>query len=280
ILCPDNFQRVKEPVSPARTNHSNFLSQFGLFQKRWFLGGREFPFWAHTETCGTATRLHLQSGTIAPKCFDLCSGSTWIVTLASSKRSVKAFSIQSHISWAWNTVVSPGTIRWKSINIAAPAWRVRRSCACIAPPNCDAITLRIVFNVCSETASSIRPLKESLTIFEPDQRMLTATRAASAGSSIDHPVVTARMTPIATPTEVTTSVIKCFPSATKAGDFCARPRVISTHAHRPFMTVAAMFTRSPSTGASRVMGSMKPVSYTHLRAHETDSYLVCRLLLE
>ena len=24
----------------------------------------------------------------------------------------------------------------------------------------------------------------------------------------------------------------------------------------------------------------KTVSYTHLRAHETDSYLVCRLLLE
>src|SRR5665647_3533464 len=30
---------------------------------------------------------------------------------------------------------------------------------------------------------------------------------------------------------------------------------------------------SPRTGA-------RPVSYTHLRAHETDSYLVCRLLLE
>src|SRR5664279_6180432 len=26
--------------------------------------------------------------------------------------------------------------------------------------------------------------------------------------------------------------------------------------------------------------SLKSVSYTHLRAHETDSYLVCRLLLE
>src|SRR5664279_321721 len=26
-------------------------------------------------------------------------------------------------------------------------------------------------------------------------------------------------------------------------------------------------------------GLNKPVSYTHLRAHETDSYLVCRLLL-
>ena len=27
-------------------------------------------------------------------------------------------------------------------------------------------------------------------------------------------------------------------------------------------------------------GRLTPVSYTHLRAHETDSYLVCRLLLE
>ena len=27
-------------------------------------------------------------------------------------------------------------------------------------------------------------------------------------------------------------------------------------------------------------GTPIPVSYTHLRAHETDSYLVCRLLLE
>ena len=26
--------------------------------------------------------------------------------------------------------------------------------------------------------------------------------------------------------------------------------------------------------------TIMPVSYTHLRAHETDSYLVCRLLLE
>src|SRR5665647_64989 len=28
------------------------------------------------------------------------------------------------------------------------------------------------------------------------------------------------------------------------------------------------------------VGDHRPVSYTHLRAHETDSYLVCRLLLE
>src|SRR5664279_5908685 len=30
----------------------------------------------------------------------------------------------------------------------------------------------------------------------------------------------------------------------------------------------------------RVSTVTEPVSYTHLRAHETDSYLVCRLLLE
>src|SRR5665647_3722042 len=28
------------------------------------------------------------------------------------------------------------------------------------------------------------------------------------------------------------------------------------------------------------LNGMRAVSYTHLRAHETDSYLVCRLLLE
>src|SRR5680860_1080461 len=30
----------------------------------------------------------------------------------------------------------------------------------------------------------------------------------------------------------------------------------------------------------RNSGGIRSVSYTHLRAHETDSYLVCRLLLE
>ena len=31
---------------------------------------------------------------------------------------------------------------------------------------------------------------------------------------------------------------------------------------------------------SGIMVNLGPVSYTHLRAHETDQYLVCRLLLE
>src|SRR5680860_396817 len=33
-------------------------------------------------------------------------------------------------------------------------------------------------------------------------------------------------------------------------------------------------------GIRTLTSTSSPVSYTHLRAHETDSYLVCRLLLE
>src|SRR5680860_1822884 len=33
-------------------------------------------------------------------------------------------------------------------------------------------------------------------------------------------------------------------------------------------------------GEGQVISGFEAVSYTHLRAHETDSYLVCRLLLE
>src|SRR5680860_979592 len=35
-----------------------------------------------------------------------------------------------------------------------------------------------------------------------------------------------------------------------------------------------------TTALNCIAGLLVPVSYTHLRAHETDSYLVCRLLLE
>src|SRR5665647_111126 len=34
------------------------------------------------------------------------------------------------------------------------------------------------------------------------------------------------------------------------------------------------------TNQARRAKGLPPCSYTHLRAHETDSYLVCRLLLE
>src|SRR5665647_315844 len=64
---------------------------------------------------------------------------------------------------------------------------------------------------------------------------------------------------------------------------------------RPRRNVAAVPTTTTASvsatrgcyrcGTRRPVGAHRrppppPVSYTHLRAHETDSYLVCRLLLE
>ena len=40
------------------------------------------------------------------------------------------------------------------------------------------------------------------------------------------------------------------------------------------------FPRIVFHGLRHSSATYQPVSYTHLRAHETDSYLVCRLLLE
>ena len=44
--------------------------------------------------------------------------------------------------------------------------------------------------------------------------------------------------------------------------------------------VAAIAPSLSTSTQTRVSASSCTVSYTHLRAHETDSYLVCRLLLE
>src|SRR5665647_2239962 len=53
--------------------------------------------------------------------------------------------------------------------------------------------------------------------------------------------------------------------------FARLPR--SSHSSRASIEVG-------ETGGQGSLTSWWAVSYTHLRAHETDSYLVCRLLLE
>ena len=47
-----------------------------------------------------------------------------------------------------------------------------------------------------------------------------------------------------------------------------------------FSTMTAYAIHAYNFKAKKFMFTFIPVSYTHLRAHETDSYLVCRLLLE
>ena len=51
--------------------------------------------------------------------------------------------------------------------------------------------------------------------------------------------------------------------------------LLTTIALTIFVVESAIPTLVPIPGVK-----LGPVSYTHLRAHETDSYLVCRLLLE
>ena len=46
----------------------------------------------------------------------------------------------------------------------------------------------------------------------------------------------------------------------------------------PLVTTTEMFKKAYEGGYA--VGAFNAVSYTHLRAHETDQYLVCRLLLE
>ena len=52
-------------------------------------------------------------------------------------------------------------------------------------------------------------------------------------------------------------------------------------ANTPFLNLFWYNSPTPNfNGGVNVMFWVISVSYTHLRAHETDSYLVCRLLLE
>ena len=57
------------------------------------------------------------------------------------------------------------------------------------------------------------------------------------------------------------------------------PRIIVGHDYRSYSEEikAALKKGLISTGCN--IEDVGPVSYTHLRAHETDSYLVCRRLL-
>ena len=55
---------------------------------------------------------------------------------------------------------------------------------------------------------------------------------------------------------------------------------LSTSANMAEMMRAAYLSVNKGQREAAYSVGMKPVSYTHLRAHETDSYLVCRLLLE
>src|SRR5665647_3832795 len=65
---------------------------------------------------------------------------------------------------------------------------------------------------------------------------------------------------------------------TESGSFSSSSR-LSSRAVLIFSTMLSKIVNSDSRWNPLARRPI-PVSYTHLRAHETDSYLVCRLLLE
>ena len=56
--------------------------------------------------------------------------------------------------------------------------------------------------------------------------------------------------------------------------------VLIPFSFRESFSFTSIAVKEKDSGESAVLVSIITVSYTHLRAHETDSYLVCRLLLE
>ncbi len=164
----------------------------------------------------------------------------------------------SQMVWASSTLMAPGTTRWKSMKVMRPAWRVRMSCASIAPSALVAMTSRMVCCTSAGTATSMSPPTLSRTTAQPDQRMLRATSAARIGSSTAQPVRTTNPRPTRTPAVDTTSVIRCRPSASIAGERALRPCRISTRAQTMFTIVAAAPMPRPSAGASGISGASSP----------------------
>ncbi|MNT73547.1 hypothetical protein D3C72_2122670 [compost metagenome] len=114
------------------------------------------------------------------------------------------------------------------MKVIFPACRVRMSCASMAPSALVAITSRMVFCVSTGTATSISPPTLCRITPQPDHRILSATSPASTASSTAQPVANTRPSPTSTPMVETTSVIRCLPSASSAGERTARPCRIST----------------------------------------------------
>ena len=109
------------------------------------------------------------------------------------------------------------------------------------------------------TATSISPMTLCLISSQPDHRIVTPTSAARIASSCPQPVTAASITPNSTPAVDTTSVHRCRPSATSAGERSFRPCRTSHQAHPALSPVATTLTPIPTGSASNGRGATKPV---------------------
>ena len=112
--------------------------------------------------------------------------------------------------------------------------------------------------VSGAAASSISPPTDSPMRPQPDHKIFKATAAARAGSGTDQPERGAIPTPPSTPGEEITSVKRCRPSATRAGDLSCRPRRTKSHDRAALMKPATPFAARPTQGASKLLGARRP----------------------
>ncbi len=87
--------------------------------------------------------------------------------------------------------------------------------------------------------------------------MFAATTSAMIGSRRSQPVRTTAPTPAITPTEVNTSVIRCWPSASSTTESCSLPVLISSRAMKRLSTVATSETPMPTPIDSSGWGSRR-----------------------
>ena len=126
-------------------------------------------------------------------------------------------SIRSQIVCAAATVMPLAPPNGIPGTCSRPAWRVRRSCASIAPAALLATSSLIRFTTAGSGAASISPLTEPEIIPCPTTAHRPQWRPPNSGSSTSRPVLTTRSNPTAIPAEVTTSASRCRPSACKRG---------------------------------------------------------------
>ena len=122
--------------------------------------------------------------------------------------------------------------------------------------------------------------KSIFTSYLPDLIILDLGLPDRDGRELIHYVRQKFMTPIIVLSARTTEADKIDALDLGANDYITKP--FSTGELLARVRAALRLNRFSSnpTGVFQAQDLLIPVSYTHLRAHETDSYLVCRLLLE
>ncbi len=166
-------------------------------------------------------------------------------------------STSSSSSCPWWTVHPPGTSTWNDTNRLAPDWRVRS--AWYWTPSFKWLASAAFTSASSSAgkAVSISPRTDRRTMPKPVRTMFAATAIATIGSSRSQPVAATANTPTMTPTEVQTSVRRCWASASSVMEWYALPTRSRTSATARLTMDATTDTARPMPTCSMGLGAQR-----------------------